>query len=541
MDAILHELVLHWEAIKAFFAIDPERLSDPDILVRLGIQIALLFCSAFFSGSETALFSLSRLDLERLRKQKHPQSANLHELLDQPRRLIISILCGNELVNIAAAANMTGLLLALYDESKAGWITIFVMVPLILLFGEVTPKTIAVANPVRISSGLVAHPISIWVKVVAPIRWAIRGISDRITTIFVGQEMAADNLLQVDEFKSLVEEVAHEGELDATERALIYNLLESGDTEIVEIMTPRTRIKFLNGEQPVAQLIEQFKRFRHPRVPVYLQHRDNVIGFLHAEDILRLILDGIELEQLTLQEIIHPPVVVPLTKKVDEMFDFFQTNRARAAVVLNEYGGVEGFLTMKDVLTFIFGQISDDISGSELYQERDENSYILPGDMKLNDFNNLTNFGIEDPRMTTIGGVAFRHLDHLPVEGDQVNVEGITITVMEMDVHRIAKVRVSYRAFKEEETSRPKDNKDTREDKDKSKKETDTGTDEARADGSKKHSENPENLANTEAPDFPEEQSAPKSDTQKSNEVEPDLADTSSDSTPSAINTKVKE
>ncbi len=457
MDAILHELALHWEALTAFFAIDPERLSDPNVLIRLAIQIALLFCSAFFSGSETALFSLSRLDLERLRKQKHPQSATLHELLDQPRRLIISILCGNELVNIAAAANMTGLLLALYDESKAGWITILVMVPVILLFGEVTPKTIAVANPVRISAGLVAHPISIWIKLVAPIRWAIRGISDRITTIFVGQEKAADNLLQIDEFKSLVEEVAHEGELDATERALIYNLLESGDTEIVEIMTPRTRIKFLNGQQPVPQLVEQFKQFRHPRVPVYSQHRDNVIGFLHAEDILRSILDGVDLEKLTLQQIMHPPVVVPLTKKVDEMFDFFQNNKARAAVVLNEYGGVEGFLTMKDVLTFIFGQISDDISGSELYQERDDNTYILPGDMKLNDFNNLTNFGIEDPRMTTIGGVAFRHLDHLPVEGDQVSVEGITIAVVEMEAHRIAKVKVSQRPLKEESPSKTKE------------------------------------------------------------------------------------
>jgi len=443
MDVFLAELNLHWQAIVAFFAVDTERLTDPDIMIRLAIQVGLLICSAFFSGSETALFSLSRLDLERLRKKKHPQSENLHELLDQPRRLIISILCGNELVNIAAAVNMTGLLLALYGESKAGLISILVMVPLILLFGEVTPKTIAVANPVRVSSSIVAYPISIWVKLVTPVRWAIRGISDRITTLFVGQEKAADNILQIDEFKSLVEEVADEGELDATERALIYNLLESGDTEIVEIMTPRTRVKFVNADQSVPEIVDLIREFRHPRVPVFLHHRDNIIGFIHAEDILRLILDKADTSALKLEQIIHPPVVVPLTKKVDEMFDFFQANQARAAAVLNEFGGVEGFLTMKDVLTFIFGQISDDITGSELYRERDENSYIVPGEMKLNDFNNLTNFGIEDPRMTTIGGVAFRHLDHLPVEGDRVKVEGISITVLEMDVHRIAKVRVS--------------------------------------------------------------------------------------------------
>jgi putative hemolysin len=139
----------------------------------------------------------------------------------------------------------------------------------------------------------------------------------------------------------------------------------------------------------------------------------------------------------------HPPVVVPLTKKVDEMFDFFQERNARAAAVLNEFGGVEGFVTMKDVLTFIFGQISGEVQGLEHYQERDENYYEVRGDMKLNDFNNLANFGIEDPRMTTIGGVAFRHLDRLPRVGDQVSVEGITITILEMDEHRIARVRVS--------------------------------------------------------------------------------------------------
>ena len=147
----------------------------------------------------------------------------------------------------------------------------------------------------------------------------------------------------------------------------------------------------------------------------------------------------------------HPPVVVPLTKKVDEMFDFFTANNARAAAVLNEFGGVEGFVTMKDVLTFIFGQISGDVEGQELYHERDEDSYEVDGDMKLTDFNNLSNFGIEDPRMTTIGGVAFRHLDRLPRVGDSISIEDISITVLEMDEHRIARVRVS-RGIRDEET-----------------------------------------------------------------------------------------
>ncbi|MBW2266294.1 MAG: HlyC/CorC family transporter, partial [Deltaproteobacteria bacterium] len=362
MNGLYQEILRYWVMLKGFFALDPALLMDSDMLVRLGVQGLLFFGSAFFSGSETALFSLSRLDLEKLRKERNRYSETIHALLDQPRRLIISILCGNELVNIAAVANMAGILVRLYGEDKAGWISTLVMVPLLLLFGEVTPKTIAVSNPVRVSAGIVAAPMNLWVKLVTPLRWAIRGVADHITTLVVGEEAAAENILQVDEFRSLVEEVAEEGELDATERALIYKLLEANDTEIVEIMTPRTRTKFLSVEMSVPEMVEYFRVYRHSRIPVFEVHRDNLVGFVHAEDIVRLVLDEVELTILRPEDLMHPPVVVPLTKKVDEIFDFFQDHNVRAAAVLNEFGGVEGFVTVKDVLTFIFGQISGEIT-----------------------------------------------------------------------------------------------------------------------------------------------------------------------------------
>ncbi|MBT8421244.1 MAG: hemolysin family protein [Gammaproteobacteria bacterium] len=449
MNGFFPQLTQYWGAFTDLLAIDPARLAEPDMIFRLCLQVLLLLGSAFFSGSETALFSLSRLDLQKIRREKHPRSETLHALLDKPRSLIISILSGNELINIAAAANMAAILVVLYGEQHAGWINLMVMIPLLLLLGEVTPKTIAITNPVKLATSVVAGPMNIWVRVVTPLRWAIRGIADRITTLIVGQEKAAENILQVDEFLSLVEEVANEGELNATERALIYNLLEAGDTEIVEIMTPRTRTTFLNADMSIPEIVERFIAIRHSRVPVFRVHRDNIVGFLHAEDIMKLVFEETDLNLLTLDDIMRPPVVVPLTKKVDEMFDFFQENSARAAAVLNEFGGVEGFLTIREVLTFIFGQISEDVAGQELYRERDNNVYEVPGDMKLTHFNALTNFGIEDPRMTTIGGVAFRHLDRLPCVGDRVIVEGIEITIQEMDAHRIAHARVKRVTAKE--------------------------------------------------------------------------------------------
>jgi CBS domain containing-hemolysin-like protein len=352
-------------------------------------------------------------------------------------------LTGNELINIAATVNAAGILVILYGDARAGWISIIVMVPLVLLFGEVTPKTIAVSNPVRFSTTVVAGPMSLWVRLVSPLRNVIRLVSDKLTTRIVGEQATAESLLNVDEFLTLVEQVAQGGELDATERALINNLLEANETEIVEIMTPRTRMDFLNAEMPLREMIDKFRKYQHTRVPIFRVHRDNLVGFLHAEDVLQLLSDSVDISDLTPEEIVHPPVVAPLTKKVDEMFDFFRENGVRAAVCLNEFGGVEGFITIYDVLTFIFGDISGESHGQALYHERDLNIYELPGEMKLTDVNNLTHFGLEDPRMTTIGGVAFRHLDRLPRVGDRVVIDDIALTVLDMDAHRISKVRVA--------------------------------------------------------------------------------------------------
>jgi CBS domain containing-hemolysin-like protein len=443
MQEILFKAAAYWSQFIGFFSVDLARLLEPDMVVRLTLQVFLFGCSALFSGSETALFSLSRLDLQKLRRERHPKSETLHALLDEPRRLIISILCGNELVNIAATINMAGILFALYGPERAGWINILVMFPLLLLFGEVTPKTIAVNNPVRISTNLVAAPLTLWSRLITPLRRFIRLVAGGITTWIVGEERAPENILRIDEFRAVLEDVADEGVLDATERVLIDNLLEAGETEIVEIMTPRTRIDFLDVDTPMLQMLEQFKVFQHPRVPVCRGRADNFLGFLHAEDVLRLTMDGTDLKTIHPEDIMHAPVVVPPTKNVDEMFDFFQANNARAAIVLNEFGGVEGLITMRDIIKFIFGEISENISSQAYYQERDENVYEVPGDMKLTDFNDLTNFGIEDPRMTTIGGVVFRHLDRLPCTNDTVVVDGYAATVLDMEGHRVASVRIA--------------------------------------------------------------------------------------------------
>ncbi len=447
------------EEIRLFIDSPQIDTANLELTLRIVLQVLLLVSSAVFSGSETAMFSLSRIDLQKLRNTRDPHSEGIHAMLDEPRRLIISILCGNELVNIAASVNMAALLLMLFGAEDAGWINILVMVPLLLLVGEVTPKTIAVSYPVGYSTGISARILPKWITFVTPLREAVRMVADRVTTLVVGEAMDRENILKPDELKTILEESEETGVIQATERVLIDNVLEAAETEISHIMTPGPRLKLLDADMEIPQLLEAFRSYQHPRVPAYSGHWDNVIGFIHSEDVLRMLSGGTDPGEVKLPDILHPAHFVPTTTKVDEMFDFFQAHNTRAAIVLGEFGEVLGIVTINDVLTFIFGEISGKLKGADEFEE-DEEGFLVPGYMRLMDFHDLTNIDIDDPVMTTIGGVVFRLFGCLPAVGDQVTYEGYDFRVLEMNGLRISRLRVtksgqSAEVETEEETQEP--------------------------------------------------------------------------------------
>lgn len=431
----MEDLTLFFESLQ----IDAQ---DLELTLRIALQVILLLSSAVFSGSETAMFSLSRIDLQKLRNTRNPYSEGIHAMLDEPRRLIISILCGNELVNIASAANMAAILLMLFGAEDAGWINILVMVPLLLLVGEVTPKTIAVTHPVVFSTGVSARILPKWIYFVTPLREAVRLVADRVTSLVVDEAMDRENILKPDELKTILEESEETGIIQATERVLIDNVLEAAETDISHVMTPGPRLKLLDASMEVPELLEAFRSYQHPRVPAYSGHWDNVIGFIHSEDVLRVLRGGTDINDVKLPDILRPAHFVPPTTKVDEMFNFFQGHNTRAAIVLGEFGEVLGIVTIKDVLTFIFGEISGKLKGEDEFEE-DEDGFFVPGYMRLIDFHNLTNIDIDDPVMTTIGGVVFRLFGRLPAEGDRVEYEGYEFRVLEMDGLRISRLQVA--------------------------------------------------------------------------------------------------
>ncbi|SHE21714.1 hemolysin family protein [methanotrophic endosymbiont of Bathymodiolus puteoserpentis (Logatchev)] len=444
MEPYLTEITQQAAAFWTFITPKNSPMDDPEVLVRIVVQVFLLIGSALFSSSETALFSLSRIDLQNLLKQKHPLATTINNLLEQPRRLIISILCGNELLNIAAAANMTIILVKLYGQEDAGWITLLLMVPLLLVFGEVTPKTIAVSNPVVVSTRIIVPVIRIWIKLVAPLRWVVWKISDRVTTLLVGKEKSSDNILHIDEFRTLVDDVVKNGELGSSEKLMIFNLLEAGATEVIEIMIPRTQIPFVNITWDKQQLKQFICQNKMHHFPVYKKDRDNFIGFIHAADVAGIFLDpGLQANDFNIKSLLYDPIVIPPTKKVNEMLDFFKTHEIKSAIVLNEFGGVEGLVTLEQVLQFVFGEICPKDTFPDVNHDPRTNIYDVPGDMKLIHIEDLTHFVIKDNRMTTIGGVVFRKLDRLPKVGDQVQLEDLLMTVLAMDGHRISRVQLA--------------------------------------------------------------------------------------------------
>jgi CBS domain containing-hemolysin-like protein len=394
--------------------------------------------------SETALFSLSRVHLQTLRRRRHPRSDTLHALLDHPRRLIISILCGNELINIAASVNLAAILLDLYGRPEAAALAnIVIMFPLLMVVSEVTPKTLAASRPAAIAGDVVARPIEVWVRLVTPLRAVVRAVSDRITSLVVGPARADRHLLKIDEFRTLLADVAQEGEVSAVERTIIDNLLAADETEVVQTMVPRPRIRYLNAALPTAELLAAFKALRYARVPVYRDNRDDVIGVLCAEDVLRLELAGTEPAATSIDELVRPPLFVPPTKRVEELFALFRRERTNCAFVLNEFGGIDGMVTLHDVIGFVFGELAESDLHRPTYIEEGPHSFLVSASMRLEAFNRLTNLGVEDARMATIGGVVFRLLDRVPREGDVVELPSCTATVVTMDRRRVSKLRIT--------------------------------------------------------------------------------------------------
>jgi putative hemolysin len=415
--------------------LDDEALENSPLVRFLLIGI-LLICSAFFAGSEAALFSLNSAQVARLKARGGVVQRLILALLQRPTNLIITFLVGNEIINVALAVTATSLALLLYGDGGEYVAIVFTTIAL-LLFGEVTPKSLAVRYPERVSM-LVAWPIQAFAYLITPLRWGLRKLVDAVIGEHAERPIA---LITEEEFKTLVERSEDEGGIDQDKRTLIQRVFEFSGHRVTQIMTPRTDVFALEVTEPLTSALPKIKENRFSRVPIYDGTIDQVIGILYAKDLLPYSRHP-EFD-VKLRDLLHPVFFVPESKRIDELLREFQRNKVHMAIVVDEYGGVSGLVTMEDALEELVGDIVDEFDIAEdLCRQIDPQTYLVAARLPLDEFN--AKLGVSIPRedVDTVGGHVFHLFGKLPKRGESVSAGGLTYTVEHIKGTRILEIRV---------------------------------------------------------------------------------------------------
>jgi len=415
---------------------------DIALFIELVLFVVLMLLSGFFSSSETSLFSLNDLQLEQMRRDDNPRIALIERMLSEPRRLIVTILIGNEFVNVAASVISAAIVIQLFGaENKL--VNLFIMVPILLLVGEITPKTLAIRNNVQFAT-FQSQPIDLFARMIAPLRWAIRHVAEWFTTLIVGSELDRGSIVTRDMVRTLAQEAVGDGVLDQDEAQYIEQIFDFGNRTVEDLMTPRSNVEFLSSELPIGEMVKELKRTRHTKFPVYAGHRDSVKGMLHARDLLAADLATLERHPEALADILREPYFVPETKSASDLFHTFRKRRLSVALAVDEYGGITGLISMEDLLECIFGDIpspSDGFSETDV-AILDDGTRRVDGALPITQFNEEFDAALEEGEFETVAGRILHEHGELPEEGTVISVDGLTFTVEEVESNRMKTLAV---------------------------------------------------------------------------------------------------
>ncbi|MGD8842864.1 MAG: hemolysin family protein [Gammaproteobacteria bacterium] len=415
---------------------------DITLIAELVLFVILMALSGFFSSSETSLFSLNELQLEQMRRDDNPRTNLVERLLSEPRRLIVTILIGNEFVNVAASVISAAIVIqVLGAENKM--VNLFIMVPVLLLVGEITPKTLAIRHNVAFAT-FQSGPIDLFARLISPLRWLIRYVAEWFTTLIVGSELDRSSIVTRDMVRTLAREAVGDGVLDQNEARYIEQIFDFGNRTVEDVMTPRSNVLFIPEDMPIGDVLAELKRTRHTKVPIYREHRDAVLGMLHVRDLLAVDLEMLERQPGKLTELLREPYFVPETKPARELFHAFRKRCLSVALAVDEYGGVTGLISMEDLLECIFGDIpspSDTIEQGDV-EVADDGTRRVNGALPISQFNDEFGASLETGEFETIGGRVLHELGELPDAGTSIVVEGFSFTVEEVESNRLKTLTV---------------------------------------------------------------------------------------------------
>ena len=408
-------------------------------LVGLGV---LLLCSALLTGAEAAFFSLGRARLRELAHEDGTEQSPLTPLLQKPNELLVTLLVGITLVNIAASALATAVAAKLFGAAGLA-VAIVGMILLLPVFGEVLPMTLAVEHPRRFSAW-VSRPVGWLSAVLWPLRVALGGLT-ALTLRLVGSERRpGEPEISEDELRTLVDVGAREGVVDRTEREMIHKVFELEDTLVRTVMVPRPDMFCLDVTTPPAALLDRLREQLHSRVPVFEQTIDQIIGVLYTKDLLPH-LRGLP-PDFDLRAHLHPPYFVPETKRADALLKEFQAKKIHLAIVVDEYGGTAGLVTLEDLLEELVGEIRDEFDEEErLIQKIDARTFRVSGKLPVDELNTVAGLKIANESFDTVGGWVLDLFGRVPHKGEKKDAGDVIVTVEKVQRTRVVEVLVTVR------------------------------------------------------------------------------------------------
>jgi len=418
---------------------------DLTLWIELVVFIVLMALSAFFSSSETSLFSLNKMHLQQMQRDDNPSVGLIERLLSEPRRLIVTILIGNEFVNVAASVISAAIVIRVFG-ADAKLMNLIIMVPILLLVGEITPKTLAIRNNIAFA-GVQARPIAFFARLISPLRWLIRMVADWFTTLLVGSQRSKANIITEDIVRTLAHEAVGDGVLNHSEAQYIDHIFDFGNRSVEDLMTPRSKVFFLPLEMPLPEMVEALHRTRRTKVPIYREHRDQVIGILYARDLLGKDLKQVAAKPDKLPRLLRKPYFVPETKPAAELFRDFRARKRSLALTVDEYGGVTGLISMEDLLEAIFGAIPSrsDRPGKPILELLGDGPLRLDGATRIRRLESLVESPHELPHdddIETVAGLILHELGELPAPGRELSIAGLRLTVTRVGDNRIQEVSV---------------------------------------------------------------------------------------------------
>jgi putative hemolysin len=418
------------------------------------LVICVLF-SAFFSSSETAFTSLERFRLQHMVETNVSGAKKVAKMLEKPERFLSTILLGNNLVNVAATAIATTLAMSVWGDDAGVIIATVGMTVVLLIFGETTPKTFATQHSERIST-LFVRPIEwlswIFYPVVLILSWIAAGF-----TRLIGGKSAPSALVSADEIKTMITVGHKEGTVEENEADLLHAVFDFGDNPVSEVLVPRLEVVGVEKGKTIAEFLAIYAENPMSRFPVYVENMDNIVGILSIKDVLMVQAKGTITPESLIDDLIRPAYFVPESKPIDELFAEMRDKNFRMSIIVDEYGGTAGIVSLSRLMEEIVGPVGDELAAAEKeFESIDENTFQIDGTMRIDEANEEMGLGLPEGAYETVAGFILSLLGRIPKQGRQIKYKDLKIVITRMKGHKIEEIMVTREKKKENEPAQDK-------------------------------------------------------------------------------------